>query len=216
MGVDLQLGVHKISQGVRSGTDDKVLKAKMSLLWAGPFKFWPLALVLKHLMERLWPTSCCTWTFRRIRPARIPIIASPWSVANLARTHTTPRTCRDFFRLALLSTVRFKQRAYTTNSPPYHVVTEDHVSAPVQRLDVEQITGHDPWPWWRYGRSIRNTAVAWYTPPFLGARDRPPTFKTSYFAVLVGFSQSTPYHKPTLLPRYAHRCGHARTRLHQR
>ena len=127
-----------IRQGVRSGTNDKVLKAKLSLLWTGPFKILavgpcteapdgrPLASKLLYLDL---PTDLPGKdSKRRVSVARCKPCANPHDTNDLPRflpAGLTPYVLNN----------------YTTKSPPYHVTVDD-VSTPVERLEVEQISTH--------------------------------------------------------------------------
>ena len=127
-----------IRSDVRSGTDDKVLKAKLSLLWSGPLKGLavgpcskapdgsPLAAKLLYLdLPSDLPGKDSK---RRVSVARCKPCANPHDAEDLPRFLPTGLT-------------QYVLNNYTTKSPPYHV-TENDVSTSVERLEVEQITGH--------------------------------------------------------------------------
>ena len=180
-------------QGVRSGTDDKVLEVKLSLLLTGPFKILAVGPCANSPDGNLLPRQVLYLD----PPSDMPGKDSKHRVSGVRckpcatghRGHAEIPSCWPYTQYVLNN--------YSTKSPPYHL-TEDDVSAPVVRLDIKQITGH----YSVRGRGgvmavIYEIALAWYTPPFFGARDGardgPPTFKMPYFAVLIWFSQPTPY-----------------------
>ncbi len=125
-----------IRQGVRSGTDDKVLKAKLSLLWTGPFKILavgpspkapdgsPLAANLLYLdLPSDLPGKDSK---RRVSVARCKPCVNP---------HDT----EDIPRFLPAGLTRYVLNDNLTKSPPYHVTGDDVYS---DRLEVKQITGH--------------------------------------------------------------------------
>ena len=86
-----------IRLGTKAGTDAKVLKAKLSLNWMGPFK----TLVIgpspaeATLMAALWPKNFFTSTSPTTCLVRTPPVESRWFAANLAPTHKTASTSGD-------------------------------------------------------------------------------------------------------------------------
>ena len=96
LGVDLQDCRNHLARG-RAGTDAKVLKAKLSLNWMGPFK----TLVIgpspaeATLMAALWPKNFFTSTSPTTCLVRTPPVESRWFAANLAPTHKTASTSGD-------------------------------------------------------------------------------------------------------------------------
>ena len=127
-----------IRQGVRSGTDDKVLKAKLSLLWTGPFKILAVGPCAKApdgkpLADKLLYLDL---------PSDMPGKDSKHRVSVVrCKPCANPHDTEDMPRFLPAGLTQYVLNNYTTKSPPYHV-TEDDVSAPVERLEVEQITGH--------------------------------------------------------------------------
>ena len=129
-----------IRQGAKSGTDDKVLKAKLSLNWTGPFKILavgpspsdstpdgrPLAAKLLYLdlpNDMPGPDAHCRVSVARCKPC------------------TNPHDTTDIPQYLPAGLTRYVLNNYTSKSPPFHV-TEDDVSVPVERLEVEKISSH--------------------------------------------------------------------------
>ena len=78
------------------------------------------------------------WPYPPTCPARMLAGAFRYSVASPVPIPTTIATCRSICprsRRNMCSTI------YPRNPPPYHV-TQDDVSTPLQRLEMEKITGH--------------------------------------------------------------------------
>ena len=86
-----------IRLGTKAGTDAKVLKAKLSLNWMGPFKILAIGPhpQKQPLTAALWPQNCFTSTSPTTCLASTPPVECRWFVANLAPTPTTAPTSRD-------------------------------------------------------------------------------------------------------------------------
>ena len=142
--VDGGAWVHKsastIRQGVKANTHVKVLKAKLALNWTGPYKIFavgpcspaetpdcsPLG---SNLLYLDFPSDLPGSDARRhVDIERCNPCANPHDSGNMPKylpaglTHYVPNKI-------------------SKRSPPYHV-TQDNVSSPLQRLEVEQITDH--------------------------------------------------------------------------
>ena len=125
-----------IRQGARSGTDDKVLKAKLSLLWTGPFKILAVGptakapdgrpLADKLLFLDLPSDLPGKDSKRRVSVARCKPCSNPHDTADIPR----------FLPAGL---TRYVLNDNLLKSPPYHVTGEDVFS---ERLEVKQIVGH--------------------------------------------------------------------------
>ena len=89
-----------IRQGARSGTDDKVLKIKLSLLWTGPFKILAVGPCADAPNNKPLASKLYTWTFRRNCLAKIPNVAFRSRAAILVPTRRTPSICPGFYVLA--------------------------------------------------------------------------------------------------------------------
>ena len=90
---------------------------------------------------------------------------------------------------------------FTKKSPPYHV-TQDGVSAPLQRLEVERMTGM------AINRSVVGVgssrrcdvrdALDWALPSVMGTGDGPPALTPADLALLGWHSKPTPPNQPTV------------------
>ena len=129
-----------IRQGAKTDTDAKVLKAKLSINWTGPYKVLavgpctpadtpdgsPLGdkLLYLHLPSR--------HAWRGCSPARYGA-----TLQALCQPLRPRRHAQEFS--SGIGAIRVQQ--LLQESPPYHV-TQDDVSTPLRRLEVEKITGH--------------------------------------------------------------------------
>ena len=77
---------------------------------------------------------------------------------------------------------------FSKTPPPYHV-TQGDVSAPLQRLEVEKITG--PGTRWRHRGAVQD-ALGGTLRTIMGAGNRPAPLPISYFALLGQRSGPTP------------------------
>ena len=128
-----------IRQGVKANTDAKVLKAKVALNWTGPYNVLdvgpcfvaktpdgsPLGSNLLYLdfpSELPGSDACRRVTIERCKPC-----------AN-------PHDSGDMPKYLPAGLTQYLLNNFPKKSPPYHV-TQDDVSTPLQRLEVEQITG---------------------------------------------------------------------------
>ena len=127
-----------IRQGAKFGTDAKVLKAKLSLNWAGPFKILavgpapsdstpggrPLAAKFIYLdlpNDMPGADADCRVSVARCKPC-----------TNLHGTTDLPRYLPAGLTQYVLNN-------HITKSPPFHV-TADDVSVPIERLEVDKIS----------------------------------------------------------------------------
>ena len=129
-----------IHQGAKTDTDAKVLKTKLSLNWTGPYKVLAVGPCTPADTPDGFPLGdkLLFWIYLPTCPARMLAGAFRYSVASPVPIPTTIATCRSICprsRRNMCSTI------YPRNPPPYHV-TQDDVSTPLQRLEVEKITRH--------------------------------------------------------------------------
>ena len=129
-----------IRQGTKAGTDSKVLKAKLSLNWTRPFKIIAVGpspaeatpagrpLVSKPLYFDLSNDMTGAGAPCRVSVVRYGPCGNPHNSPDL------PRFLPEGLRPYVLDNCIFK-------SPTYHV-TEDDVTVPIERLEVEKITSH--------------------------------------------------------------------------
>ena len=81
-----------------------------------------------------------------------------------------------------------------TKKYPLHHVTQDDVSAPLQRLEVERITGHQNRSvdaMWNHRGDVRN-ALDWAFPSVVGTGYGPSAPTPAGFALLGCLSEPTP------------------------
>ena len=129
-----------IRQGVKANTDAKVLRAKLALNWTGPYKVLavgpcsaaetpdgsPLG---SNLLYLDLPSDLHGWDARR----RVAI--------ERCKPCANPHDRGDMPKYLPAGLTQYVLSKFTNMSPPYHV-TQDDVSTPLQRLEVEQFTGH--------------------------------------------------------------------------
>ena len=125
-----------IRQGAKTDTDVKVIKAKLSLNWRTPYKVLAVGpctpadtpdgspLGAKLLYADLSSDMPRTDARRRVL------------VQRCKPTPTTIATCRNNWGLT-----QYVLNDFSTKSSRYHI-TQDDVSTPRQRLEVEMITRH--------------------------------------------------------------------------
>ena len=125
-----------IRQGVEVNTDAKVPKANLALYWTGPYKVLAVGpcsaaetpdgsplesnLLYLDLPSDLPGSDAC----RRVAIERCKLCANPHDSGDLPAGLT-----------------QYVLNKSSKKSPPYHV-TQNDVSTPLQRLEVDQITGH--------------------------------------------------------------------------
>ena len=136
----LQFG-STIRQGSKPGdadADAHVLKVKLSLNWTGPFKILAVGPAAaapdgRPLADKLLYLDL---------PSELPGIDAKARV-SVARCKPcdNPSDLDDMPRFLPAGLTQYVLNRHTTKSPPYHV-TEDDVSAEVQRLEVARIIGH--------------------------------------------------------------------------
>jgi hypothetical protein len=128
----------RLGAKARADADTQVLKEKLSLNWTGPFKILAVGpsdtapdgrpVAAKLLYLDLPSDMPGTDAKRRVSVDRCKPCANPHDGDDMPR-----------FLPAGLS--QYVLNNYTSKSPPYHV-TADDVSAPVHKMTVEKITGH--------------------------------------------------------------------------
>ena len=129
-----------ILQGVKANTDAKVLKAKLALNWTGPYKV--LAVGPCSAAETPGGSPPGRNLLYLDLPSDLP--------GSEARRRVTIERCKpcgnphdsgDMPKYLPAGLTQYVLNNFFKKSPPYHV-TQDDVSTPIQRLGVEQITGH--------------------------------------------------------------------------
>ena len=92
-----------IRQGSRKGTDNIVLKEKLSLNWTGPFKILAVGPTSGTTTPTDAPSAinCYTLTYQQTCLVPPPSLASLLHAASLAPTLTMLTTCLDIYQLDL-------------------------------------------------------------------------------------------------------------------
>ena len=129
-----------IRQGVKANTDAKVLKAKLALNWTGPYKVLAVG-----------PCSAAEATDGSMPRSNLLYLDIPSDLPGSdARRRVAVERCKpcanphdsgDMPKYLPAGLTQYVLNKCSKKSPPYHVIQDD-VSTPLQRLEVEQITGH--------------------------------------------------------------------------
>ena len=129
-----------IRQGLRKAADNKVLKEKLSLNWAGPFKILAVG-----------PASAANTPDGRPLGDKLLYLDLPSNLSGpAAKPRVTVARCKpcdnpydadDIPRYLPAGLTQYVLHAFATKLPPYHVTTDD-VSTPPILIDVAKITGH--------------------------------------------------------------------------
>ena len=129
-----------IRQGVKANTDAKVLKAKLALDWTGRYKILAVGpcsdaethgqfAAREHPLLLDFPSDLSGSDARR----RVTI--------ERCKPCANPHDSGDMPNYLPAGLTQYVLHNFSKESLPYHV-TQDDVSTPLQRLEVEQITGH--------------------------------------------------------------------------
>ena len=129
-----------VRQGAKKGTDATVLKTKLSLNWNGPFKILAVG-----------PTAAFDTPDNRPLQGKLLFLDLPSdlpgrdskprvSVKRCKPCHNPDDTC-DIPKHLPADLTTYVLTASAAKSPPYHVTLDD-ITPPPERLEVEQITGH--------------------------------------------------------------------------
>ena len=129
-----------IHQGVRVNTDAKVLKAKLALNWTGPYKL--LAVGPCSAAETPDGSPLGSNLLYLDLPSDLPGSNVRRRVAmERCKPCANPHDSEDMPKYLPAGLTQYVLNNFSKKSPPYHG-THDDVSIPFQRLEVEQITGH--------------------------------------------------------------------------
>ena len=128
-----------IRQGVKANTDAKVLKAKLAINWTGLYKI--LAVGPVSAAETPDGSPLVSNLLHLDLPSDLPDSDARRRVATerckpCANSHDSG----DMPKQLPVGLTQYALNNFFKTSPPYHV-TQDDVSTPLQRLEVEQITG---------------------------------------------------------------------------
>ena len=128
-----------IRQGVKANTDAKVPKAKLALIWTGPYKVLAVG-----------PCSSADTQDGSSLGDNLHFDLPSDLRGSDARRRVAIETCKpcanphdgnDMPNYLPAGLTQYLLNNFPVKSTPYHV-TQDDVSAPLQRLEVEKITGH--------------------------------------------------------------------------
>ena len=129
-----------IRQGVKANTDANVLKAKFALNCTGPYKI----LAVDSCSAAETPDDSPLGSNLRYLdlPSDLPgSDARRRVVMERCKPCANPHDSGDMPKYLPAGLTQYVLNKFSKKSPPYHV-TEDDVSTPLQRQEVEQITGH--------------------------------------------------------------------------
>ena len=129
-----------IHQGVKANTDAKVLKAKVALSWTGPYKVLAVGPCSSVATPDGSPLGD-NLLYLDLHSA-LPGSDACWRVAiERCKPYANPHDSNDVPKYLSSGLTQYVLNNFPKKSPPYHV-TRDDVSAPLQPLEVDQITGH--------------------------------------------------------------------------
>ena len=125
---------------MKANTDAKVLKANLALNWTGPYKI--LAVGPCSAAETSDGSPLGSNLLYLDLPSDLPGSDARLRVTiERCKPCATPHDSWDMPKYLPAGLTQYVLNNFSKKSPPYHV-TRDDVSTPLQRLDVEQITGH--------------------------------------------------------------------------
>ena len=132
--------VSTIHQGVKAITNAKVLKAKLTLNRTGPYKILAVGLCSAAETPDGSPigSKLIYLDFLFDQPgsdARRCVAIEP------CKRCANPHDSEDMPKHLPVGSTQVVLNNFSKNSPPYQV-TQDDVSTPLQRLEVDQIAGH--------------------------------------------------------------------------
>ena len=129
-----------IRQGAKSGTDAKVLKEKLSINWTGPSKI--VAVGPSPSDSTPDGRSLAAKLLYLELPNDMPSLDAPCGVSVAqCKSCTTPHDTTGLPRYLAVGLTRYVLKHHTTRSTLFHV-TADHVSVPVERVEVDKISSN--------------------------------------------------------------------------
>ena len=129
-----------IRQGVKANTDAKVLNAKLTLSWMTPYKI--LAVGPCSTAETPDGSPLGSNLLYLDLPSDLPGSDARGRVAiERPKPCANPHDSGDMPKYLPAGLTQYVLNNFSNKSPPYHA-TQDDVSTLLQRLGVEQITGH--------------------------------------------------------------------------
>ena len=125
---------------MKANTDDKVVKDKLALNWTGPYNALAVA-----------PCSAAETPDRSPLGSNLLYFDLPSDLpGSESRRRVDIQRCKpcanlhdggDMAKYLQAGLSQYLLNIFSNGSPPYHV-TQDDVSTPLQRRDVERLTGH--------------------------------------------------------------------------
>ena len=129
-----------IRQGAKKGTDATVLKTKLSFNWIGPFKILAVGPAPASDIPDGRPLHDKLLYFDL--PSDLPGRDSKRRVSVVrCKPCRNPDDIHDLPKHLPADITKYVLNSFSTKSPPFHVTLDD-ISPPPERLEVEQITGH--------------------------------------------------------------------------
>ena len=129
-----------IRQGLRKGGNNKVLKEKQSLNWTGPFR----TVAVGPSPAANQPDGCPLGDKRLYLdlPSNLSgVTAKPRVTVARCKPYANPYDADDMLGHLPTGLTQYVIHAFATNSPSYHVTTDDIATSPILS-DVAKITGH--------------------------------------------------------------------------
>ena len=127
-------------QGAKKDTDSAVLKTKLSLNWIGPFKILAVGPAPasdtpdnRPLHDKLLFLDLPSDQPGRDSKRRVSV--------ERCKPCRSPDDTNDMPKYLPSDLTQYVLNSFSAKSPPFHVAVDD-VSSPPERLEVEQITGH--------------------------------------------------------------------------
>ena len=129
-----------IRQGAKTDTDAKVLKAKLSINWTGPYKV--LAVGPYTPADTPDDSTLGDKLLYLDLPSDMPGADARRRVSvQRCKPCANPHDQGDMPKYLPAGLTQYVLNNFSKKSLPYHV-TQDDVSTPLQRLEVEKTTGH--------------------------------------------------------------------------
>ena len=129
-----------VRQGVKANTEAKVLKAKFALNWTGPYKI--LTIGSCFIAEIPDGSPLGSNLLYLDLPSDLPGSDARRRVAiDRCKPCANPHGRGDMPKYLPAELTQYVLNNFSKKSPPYHVTQDDVLTLP-QRLEVEQITGH--------------------------------------------------------------------------
>ena len=125
---------------MKTNIDAKVLKAKLALNWTGPYK----VLAVSPCSAAETPDASPHWSNLLYFDLPCYLLGSDARrrvAIERCKPCADPHDCGDLPKYLPAGLTQYVLNNFSKKSPPYHI-TQDDVSTPLQRLKVEQITGH--------------------------------------------------------------------------